>query len=169
MWSPTSMRRPSHATPDVSESDIVVNTVAVDDEQSEHPARDAVVAAAFEAERLTGRAEETEDQLRRGVAIRLARMIGGFVLIGIGIALLPLPGPGWLTIVIGLSLLPFAWAERTIVQIRRRIPGIPDEGRIPPRTWIIMGVMTAAFVAGSILLGDVIGRWISGAWESIWS
>jgi hypothetical protein len=32
-----------------------------------------------------------------------------------------------------------------------------------------MGVMTAAFVAGSILLGDVIGRWISGAWESIWS
>ncbi len=135
----------------------------------EHAARDRVVAAALEAERRTGRAEETEEELRRGVAVRIARMVGGFVLIGIGIALLPLPGPGWVTIVIGLSLLPFAWAERTIVLIRRRVPGIPDEGRIPPRTWAIMGLVTVAFVAGSLLVGDVIGRWLSDAWSSIWS
>ncbi len=136
---------------------------------SEHPTRDRVVAAAFEAERRTGRAEETEEELRRGVAIRIARMVGGFLLIGIGIALLPLPGPGWLTIVIGLSLLPFAWAERTILLIRQKVPGIPDEGRIPPRTWVIMGLLTATFVAASILLGDVIGRWLSDTWSAIWS
>jgi hypothetical protein len=135
----------------------------------DHPARDLVVEAALEAERRTGRAEETDEELRRGVAIRIARMVGGFVLIGIGIALLPLPGPGWLTIVIGLSLLPFAWAERTILLIRQRVPGIPAEGRIPPRTWVIMGLLTATFVAGSILLGDVIGRWLSDAWSAIWS
>ncbi len=136
---------------------------------TDHTARDLVVEAALEAERRTGRAEETDEELRRGVAIRIARMVGGFVLIGIGIALLPLPGPGWLTIVIGLSLLPFAWAERTILLIRQKVPGIPDEGRIPPRTWVIMGLLTATFVAGSILLGDVVGRWLSDAWSAIWS
>ena len=94
-------------------------------------------------------------------------MVGGFVLIGIGIALLPLPGPGWVTIVIGLSLLPFAWAERTISLIRSKVPGIPDEGRIPLRTWIIMGVMTISFVAISVLFGEVIGRWIGDLWTSI--
>ncbi len=135
----------------------------------EHAARDLIREAAFEAERRTGRAEETEAELRRGVAIRIARIVGGFALVGLGIALLPLPGPGWVTIVIGLSLLPFAWAERTIAQIRRRVPGIPDEGRIPTRTWVIMGAMTIGFVVGSILLGDLIGQWVSDAWSAVWS
>ncbi|MFZ4668255.1 MAG: PGPGW domain-containing protein [Microthrixaceae bacterium] len=138
-----------------------------DDESQGQELRDRVVAAALEAERRTGRAEETEAELRRGVTIRIARMVGGFVLIGIGIALLPLPGPGWVTIVIGLSLLPFAWAERTISLIRSKVPGIPDEGRIPLRTWIIMGVMTISFVAISVLFGEVIGRWIGDLWTSI--
>ena len=132
-----------------------------------HELRDRVVAAAFEAERRTGRAEETEAELRRGVTIRIARMVGGFVVIGIGIALLPLPGPGWLTIIIGLSLLPFAWAERTISLIRSKVPGIPDEGRIPTRTWIIMGVMTVTFLTISLLFGKQIGTWIGDVWESV--
>ena len=93
----------------------------------EHALRDRIVEAAYEAERETGRREETEEELRRGVIIRLARMVGGFVLIGVGISLLVLPGPGWVMIVIGLSLLPFAWAERTIRAIRRRVPGIPED------------------------------------------
>jgi hypothetical protein len=32
-----------------------------------------------------------------------------------------------------------------------------------------MGLLTATFVAGSILLGDVVGRWLSDAWSAIWS
>jgi hypothetical protein len=125
--------------------------------------------AAYEAERETGRREETEQEVRRGVIIRVARMIGGFVLIGIGISLLVLPGPGWLMIVIGLSLLPFAWAERTISAIRQKVPGVPDDGAIPLSTWIIMGAVMVATTAGAILFGDVIGRWISDAWEAVWS
>lgn len=128
-----------------------------------------LLEAAYEAERETGRREETDEQVRRGVIIRVARMVGGFVLIGIGISLLVLPGPGWVMIIIGLSLLPFAWAERTIKAIRQKVPGVPDDGAIPLSTWIIMGVVMVAATATAILFGDVIGRWISDAWESVWS
>jgi hypothetical protein len=128
-----------------------------------------LLEAAYEAERTTGREERTEAELRRGVIIRLARAVGGFVLIGIGISLLVLPGPGWVMIVLGLSLLPFAWAERTILAIRRRVPGIPDDGAIPARTWVVMGVVTVAAVALALLFGDAVGRWMSGAWEDLWS
>ena len=130
---------------------------------------DVLRDAAYEAERSTGRREETEAQVRRGVIIRLARVIGGFTLIGVGIALLVLPGPGWVMIIIGLSLLPFAWAERTIGAIRRRVPGIPDDGRIPTRTWIVMGVVTVGALTLALLFGDAAGRWISGTWEDLWS
>ena len=125
--------------------------------------------AAYEAERETGRREETEAQLRRGLVLRLVRTVGGFVLIGVGISLLVLPGPGWLVIVLGLSLLPFAWAERTISLIRRRIPGIPDDGAIPVRTWIVLGVITVGAMAVAVLFGDAIGTWLSGRWSDLWS
>lgn len=135
----------------------------------DHPVRDRLRQAAYQAERETGAREETEAEVRRGVAIRLARIVGGFVLIGVGASLLVLPGPGWLMIVIGLGLLPFAWAERTIRLIRRRIPGIPEDGRIPARTWVVIGAITAATVVVSFLFGEAIGTWIGDTWSSIWS
>lgn len=134
-----------------------------------HNVRERLLEAAYEAERATGAREETEAELRRGVIIRLARIVGGFVLIGVGASLLVLPGPGWLMIVIGLGLLPYAWAERTIRLIRRRIPGIPEDGRIPTRTWIVIGVVTVGAVTVSFLFGEAIGRWAGDAWSSLWS
>lgn len=134
-----------------------------------HPLRERIVEAAYEAERQTGRREETEAQVRRNVIFRLLRMGGGFLLIGVGISLLVLPGPGWVMIVLGLSLLPFAWAERTLRAIRRRVPGIPDDGAIPVRTWIILGVVMVGAMAVALIFGDVVGRWFSGVWEDIWS
>ena len=121
-------------------------------------------AAALEAERETGRREETIEQARRGVIIRLARIIGGFTVIGVGLAGLALPGPGWLIIIFGLSLLPFAWAERTIRLIRRKIPGVPEDGTIPMRTWIIMGVLLVTFTTLSILYGHIVTVWLAGLW-----
>jgi hypothetical protein len=121
-------------------------------------------AAAIEAEFETGRHEETVEAARRGVIIRLVRIIAGFSIIAVGIAALPLPGPGWLIIIFGLSLLPFAWAERTVLLIRQKIPGIPDEGTIPLRTWIIMGVLLVLFTGGSVLLGPAISEWLAGLW-----
>ena len=130
----------------------------------EHPWVDRLSAAAIEAELETGRHEETVEEARRGVLIRLARIIAGFSIMAIGIAALPLPGPGWLIIIFGLTLLPFAWAERTVLLIRQKIPGVPDEGSIPLRTWIIMGVLLVVFTGASIVFGDDISRWLAGLW-----
>ncbi len=125
---------------------------------------DRLNAAAIEAEYETGRRESTAEEARRGVIIRLARIIGGFTIIGIGLAGLLLPGPGWVMIIFGLSLLPFAWAERTVLLIRRKVPGVPEEGTIPLRTWIIMGLLLVVFTTLSVLFGDDITRWLSGLW-----
>ena len=121
-------------------------------------------AAAIEAEFETGRHEETVEEARHGVMIRLARIVGGFAVIGIGVAALPLPGPGWVIIIVGLSLLPFAWAERTVMLIRRKVPGVPAEGTIPLSTWIIMGVMVATFSTISIVYGAEITTWLASLW-----
>ncbi|MCC6226688.1 MAG: PGPGW domain-containing protein [Microthrixaceae bacterium] len=115
--------------------------------------------AAEEAERQTGRREETPEELRRGLSRELLRAVLGVVVIIVGVAALPLPGPGWLIIIVGLNLLPFAWAERTVRLIRRRVPGVPEEGNVPAHMWIIMAALTALVTIGSILWGDNISEW----------
>jgi hypothetical protein len=132
--------------------------------EHDSPWLDRLNAAAIEAEYETGRRETSADEARRGVLIRLARIIGGFTIIGVGLAGLLLPGPGWVMIIFGLSLLPFTWAERTVQLIRRKVPGVPEEGTIPLRTWIIMGVLLVVFTTLSLLFGDDITRWLSGLW-----
>lgn len=132
--------------------------------EDEHPWRERVVEAALEAERQTGLEEETDEEARRHVLMRLGRAVLGFVIIGVGIAALPLPGPGWLIIILGLSLLPFAWAERTIRLIRQRIPGVPEEGKVPARTWVIMGVLVVATTAFSIMFGEALMTWANELW-----
>ncbi len=125
---------------------------------------DVVREAAIQAEIETGRHEETVEEARRGVAIRMLRIVGGFLVMGLGIAALPLPGPGWLIIIFGLSLLPFAWAERTIRLIRSKIPGIPEEGRIPLSSWLVMAAMLIVFTGGTILFGEAIRGFVAELW-----
>jgi uncharacterized protein (TIGR02611 family) len=47
---------------------------------------------------------------------RLAVLVAGLVVVGAGIAMLPLPGPGMIVIIVGLAILAteFAWAERAL-------------------------------------------------------
>lgn len=127
-----------------------------------------LTAAVYEAERRTGTHEESVGAVRRSLSRRMVRMVAGFTLIGLGATLLVLPGPGWIMIIIGLSLLPFAWAERTIRAIRRRVPGIPEDGSIPPMTWFMIGLITVAAIVISFLFGAEIGAWISDTWASLW-
>lgn len=132
-----------------------------------HPYRSAYSTAydaAIEAETSTGNAEQTEEEARRHLLGRLARTVGGFLLIGVGLAGLVLPGPGWVLIVLGLGLLPYAWAQRTIRSIRRRVPGIPEDGRIPTSTWVVMGVVLAVASALTVLFGAEVARWAAGLW-----
>ena len=56
---------------------------------------------------------------------RTTRIAAGTGLILIGIPLIPLPGPGWLTIAGGLALLgqEVEWAKRTLDWGKARFPG----------------------------------------------
>ena len=96
--------------------------------------------AALEAELNTGRRESTADEARRGILWRMARMTGGFLLLIIGIIMLPLPGPGMLVIAAALAILSVdvAWADRLLRYMRKKTPGIPEDGRIP-RSSIVVG------------------------------
>ena len=51
---------------------------------------------------------------------RAAKVVGGFGLLVAGIAMLALPGPGWLTIFAGLTLLAteFDWARQLLDRLK---------------------------------------------------
>ena len=55
------------------------------------------------------------------VAKRIVRIVFGFTLLALGAAMLILPGPGWLTIALGLALLAteYVWARRLLDRIKK--------------------------------------------------
>jgi len=73
----------------------------------------------------------------------------------LGLALVPLPGPGWVIVFLGLGIMAteFAWAERLL-----------DFGRRTLRAWLhwlgrqhfvvrgLISLLTLVFVAGVVLL-----------------
>jgi tellurite resistance protein TerC len=74
---------------------------------------------------------------------RLAKIVFGFTLLAIGVALLVLPGPGWLIIALGLALLAgeYVWARNLLDRLkqlggklRRSPPARPDTPAPPDRS-----------------------------------
>ena len=59
---------------------------------------------------------------------RIAVTIAGFAVLLAGIALLVLPGPGWLLIFIGLTILAtqYVWAERLLTAAKRKAEQAKD-------------------------------------------
>lgn len=108
--------------------------------------------AALRAEVETGRHEATEQAARTNVVIRLARMALGTIVLVVGILMIPLPGPGWLAVAAGLAILSkdVAWADRLLRYVRRRIPGVPEDGSIPRSAVLTAAVLGLAGVAASI-------------------
>ena len=53
-------------------------------------------------------------------AKKFGRIAGGFLLIIVGAVMLVIPGPGWVTIALGLALLArdFPWARRRLDQLK---------------------------------------------------
>src|SRR5271170_7794543 len=58
----------------------------------------------------------TVEQVRR-----VFRIVAGFTLLAVGVVMIVTPGPGWLVILLGLSLLAaeFIWARRLMDHMKR--------------------------------------------------
>ena len=110
-----------------------------------------LLASAIEAERGTGRREETEAAAERHLVVRVVRVTAGVIIVCVGLSLLVLPGPGLLVTAAGLALMapdvPFA--RRWLHAVRRRLPE-GEDGTI--ESWVIVGscLMFVASVGASI-------------------
>lgn len=107
--------------------------------------------AAIEAELETGRREETIEEAKRSLTRRLARDVLGFVLCGVGLALLVLPGPGLVVLAAGLALLaqdvPFA--RRLLERVRERLPE-GEDGEVSKPFIVLCSAGGVVFMGASI-------------------
>ncbi|MEU7868682.1 PGPGW domain-containing protein [Dactylosporangium sp. NPDC049140] len=89
------------------------------------------------------------------LGVKLAVAVLGTLVIGIGVVLLPLPGPGWVIILAGLALLAmeFAWARRLLHFTRAQLlrwTRLVREGSWLARIVSVGGLFLV--VAGAMLL-----------------
>ncbi len=104
---------------------------------------------------------------------RLVVGIVGALIVVVGIVTIPLPGPGWLTVIFGLIVLAteFTWAERLLHFTRRNVMRWTEwVGR--QRVWVrvVIAVATAAFVYGVVVVTlhlAGVPSWIP-AWVPLW-
>jgi len=96
-------------------------------------------------------------RLKRNPALALAYrivvgVIGGLIVV-LGLALVPLPGPGWLVVFVGLGILAteFAWAERLLNFARRTLRSwLRWLGRQHLAVRGLIALVTLAFVVGVV-------------------
>ena len=62
--------------------------------------------------------------------LRCAKIAGGFLLLAAGIAMIALPGPGWLTIAAALAILAgeFIWARRLLDRLKSQVDRLRRRG-----------------------------------------
>jgi uncharacterized protein (TIGR02611 family) len=121
------------------------------DERKQRSARerlDDLERVAIEVERETGRREETEAEAKRHILVRIGRIALGVVVLLAGVFMLPLPGPGMLTIAAGLALLAsdVPYARSLLERVRRRLPADAD-GNVPLLV-VFVGLAVSAVPVG---------------------
>jgi uncharacterized protein (TIGR02611 family) len=84
-------------------------------------------------------------------AWKTAVFFAGFFLIGVGLVLLVLPGPGWVMIFIGLFTLAteFTWASRFLAPLRLKLEKAKLTGKKPIWIYLLFLVVTIIGVASS--------------------
>ena len=99
--------------------------------------------AAIEAEFETGRQEETVAEAKRHILVRIGRVSLGIVVLFAGLLMLPLPGPGLVTIAAGLALLAsdVPYARKLLESVRKRLPA-DAEGNVS-RPIVIGGIIVS--------------------------
>lgn len=106
-------------------------------------------------------------------AYRVGVGLVGAVVVAFGLVTIPLPGPGWLTVIAGLFVLAteFTWAERLLDYTRGNVRRWTDWlGRQPLVVRLAVGAATLAFVYGVVVLMlHLIGvpGWAPG-WVPLW-
>jgi predicted PurR-regulated permease PerM len=97
---------------------------------------------------------EREQQASRN---RLIQIVLGIFLIAIGIPMIPLTGPGWAVILVGLNMV---WPDNPVVPwLRKKLPVVPDEGPIPRHYYVIGGLLMVVGIVVSFLFGEEATRW----------
>jgi uncharacterized protein (TIGR02611 family) len=113
--------------------------------------------------------------VRRSVnqGYRLTVGIVGGLIVALGLVTIPLPGPGWLTVIAGLFVLAteFLWAERLLEFTRKHVKRWTDWVTAQP-VWVrlLLGAATAAFVYGVLVLTlhlAGVPHWVPG-WVPLW-
>jgi uncharacterized protein (TIGR02611 family) len=89
------------------------------------------------------------------LALRFFVAIAGLLVVGVGLALIPLPGPGWFIVIGGLAIwaVEFHWARQLLVFTRRHVQAWTRwVGRqsLPVRT--ALGAVGLVFVATVVWL-----------------
>jgi uncharacterized protein (TIGR02611 family) len=104
---------------------------------------------------------------------RVAVGIVGGLIVAMGLVTIPLPGPGWLTVIAGLFVLAteFTWAERLLEFTKRQVKRWTDWVTARP-LWVrlLLAAVTAAFVYGVLVVTlHVWGvpDWVPG-WVPLW-
>jgi uncharacterized protein (TIGR02611 family) len=113
--------------------------------------------------------------VRRAVdhAYRVSVGVVGALIVAVGLAAIPLPGPGWLIVFAGLFVLAteFLWAERLLEFTKGHVHRWTEwAARQPIWVRLLLAAATAAFVYGVLVvtlhLAGVPG-WVPG-WVPLW-
>lgn len=104
---------------------------------------------------------------------RLVVGVVGALVVAFGLVTIPLPGPGWLTVIAGLVILAteFTWAERLLDFTRHHVKRWTSwVGRQPVWVRLVLALLTLAFVCGVVevvlhLTG--VPAWVPG-WLPLW-
>jgi uncharacterized protein (TIGR02611 family) len=134
---------------------------------------------ADETRSLRERVAETRWRRRLSVrrtvdhAYRVGVGVVGALIVSLGLAAIPLPGPGWLIVFAGLFVLAteFLWAERLLEFTKRHVQRWTEwaSGRA---FWVrlLMAAATAAFVYGVLVVTlhfAGVPEWVPG-WVPLW-
>jgi len=107
---------------------------------------------------IAHRRERLRDRPVADFVYRVAVGVVGFVVLAVGIAAIPYPGPGWAIVFVGLAILAseFYWAHRTLTYTRRHYDRAMTWMR--GQSWWVQAV-GALFTAAVVVLT----LWLVGA------
>jgi uncharacterized protein (TIGR02611 family) len=111
------------------------------------------------------RAQATREQIRRrrtlDVTYRLFVLVIGCLVALAGVAMLVLPGPGWLVIILGVAILAteYAWAHRLLERVKDWAERAKNAALDPKRRRRNRNLAIAGGVAAALAAWAYIARW----------